>query len=52
MEEIVSTLNVVSFFEKVTSEVMKEEQQNDLILKLVYQQVTAGEKPKTSAIAK
>ena len=31
---------------------MKEEQQKDLILKLVYKQVTAGEKLKTSAIAK
>ena len=31
---------------------MKEEQQKDLILKLVYKQVTAGEKLKTSAIDK
>ena len=31
---------------------MKEEQQRDLILKLVYKQVTDGEKLKTSAIAK
>ena len=31
---------------------MKEEQQKDLILELIYKQVTAGEKPKTSAIAK
>ena len=31
---------------------MKEEQQKDLILKLIYKQVTAGEKPKTSAITK
>ena len=31
---------------------MKEEQQKDTILGLVYKQVTAGKKPKTSAIAK
>ena len=31
---------------------MKEEQQKDLILGLVYKYVTAGNKPKTSAIAK
>ena len=31
---------------------MKEEQQKDPILRLVYKYVTAGEKPKTSAIAK
>ena len=31
---------------------MSEEQQKDPTLKLVYQLVTAGEKPKTSAIAK
>ena len=31
---------------------MKEEQQKDPILRLVYKHVTAGEKPKTSAIAK
>ena len=31
---------------------MKEEQQKDQILKLIYKQVTAGEKPKTSAIVK
>ena len=29
-----------------------EEQQKDPILELVYQQVTAGAKPKTSAMAK
>ena len=31
---------------------MKEEQQKDLTLKLVYEQVIADEKPKTSGIAK
>ena len=31
---------------------MAEEQQKDPTLELVYQLVTAGEKPKTSAIAK
>ena len=31
---------------------MTEEHQKDHILKLVYQWVTAGEKPKTSALAK
>ena len=51
-DEIVSTLNAVSIFEQVTPEKMEEEQQKDPTLKLVYQLVTAGEKPKTSAIAK
>ena len=51
-EEVVSTVNVVSIFLKVTPEEMKEEQQKDPILKLVYKQVTAGEKHKTSTIAK
>ena len=51
-EEIVSTVNAVSIFRKVTPEEMKEEQQKDPILKLVYKQVTAGEKLKTSAITK
>ena len=50
-EEIVSTVNAVSIFGKVTPEEM-EEQQKDPILKLVYKQVTAGEKLKTSAITK
>ena len=31
---------------------MKQEQQKDPILELVYKQVTAGKKPKTSAITK
>ena len=43
-EEIVSSVDAVSVFGKVTPEEMKEEQQKDLILKLVYKQVTAGEK--------
>ena len=51
-EEIVSIMNAVSLFGKVTPEEMKEEHQKDLILKLVYKQVTAGKKLKTSAIAK
>ena len=51
-EEIVSVVDAVSIFGKVTPEEMKEEQQKDLILKLVYKQVTAGKKFKTSAIAK
>ena len=45
-------VDAVSVFGKVTPEEMKGEQQKDLILELVYKQVTAGEKPKTSAIAK
>ena len=52
IDEIVSEVDAVSIFGKVTPEEMKEEQQKDLILKLVYKQVTAGEKLKTSAIAK
>ena len=40
------------FFGKISPEKMKEEQQNDSILRLVYKQVTASEKPNTSAIAK
>ena len=50
--EIVSDINAVSTFEHVTPEQMAEEQQKDPTLELVYQLVTAGEKPKTSAIAK
>ena len=45
-------MNAVSVFGKVSPEEMKEEQQKDPILGLVYKQVTAGKKPKTSAIAK
>ena len=49
---IVSSLNAVSTFEHVTPKQMAEEQQKDPTLGLVYQTVTAGEKPKTSAMAK
>ena len=51
-DKIVSSLNAVSTFEHVTPNQMAVEQQKDPTLKLVYQLVTAGEKPKTSAIAK
>ena len=51
-DEIVSNINAVSTFEHVTPKQMSEEQQKDPTLKLVYELVTAGEKPKTSAIAK
>ena len=40
------------FLAKVSPEEMKEEQQKDPILGLVYKQVTASKKPKTSAITK
>ena len=52
LKEIVSEVNAVSMFGKVSPEEMKEEQQKDLILGLVYKYVTAGKKPKTSAITK
>ena len=52
LKEIISKVNAVSVFGKVSLEEMKEEQQKDLILVLVYKQVTAGKKPKTLAIAK
>ena len=52
MKEIVSEVDVFSIFGKVSPEKMKEEQQKDPILELIYKQVTAGEKPKTSAITK
>ena len=52
INEIVSGIDAVSIFGKVSPEEMKEEQQKDPILKLVHKQVTAGEKPKTSAITK
>ena len=48
-DEIVSNLNVVSILEHVTPEKMAEEKQKDPTLKLVYQLVKAGEKPKTLA---
>ena len=50
--KIVSSLNAVSTFEHVIPKQMVEEQQKDPTLELVYQLVTAGEKPKTWAIAK
>ena len=50
--KIVSSLNAVSTFKHVTPKQMAEEQQKDPTLELVYILVTAGEKPKTSAIAK
>ena len=49
--KIVSSLNTVSTFEHITPKQMAEEQQKVPTLKLVYQLVTAGEKPKTLAIA-
>ena len=52
IDKIVSIVDAVSIFGKVTPEEMKEEQQKDPILELVYKQVTAGEKLKTCAIAK
>ena len=51
-DKIVSSLNAVSTFEHVTPNQMSEEQHKDPTLELVYQLVTAGEKPKTLAIAK
>ena len=50
--KIVSSLNAISTFEHGTPKQVAEEQQKDPTLELVYQLVTAGEKPKTSAIAK
>ena len=50
--KIVSVVDAVSIFGKVTPEEMKEEQQKDPILELVYKQFTAGEKLETSTIAK
>ena len=52
IDEIVSEVDAVSIFGKVRPEEMNEEQQKDPILKLVYKQVTAGEKLKTSASTK
>ena len=52
IDKIVSIVDAVSIFGKVTPEEMKEEQQKDLILELVYKQVTVGEKLKTYAITK
>ena len=52
IKEIVSKVNAVSLFGKVSPEEMKKEQQKDPILGLVYKQVTASEKPKKSVITK
>ena len=52
IHKIVSEVDAVSVFGKVTPEEMKEEQQKDLILKLIYKQVTLGKNLKTSAITK
>ena len=52
IDKIVSVVDAVSIFGKITPEEKMDEQQKDLILKLVYKQVTAGKKLKTSAIAK
>ena len=52
LKEVVSKVNAVSVFGNVSPEDMKEEQQKDPILRLVYKYVTAGKKPKTSAITK
>ena len=51
-DEIQGMLNSMSVLNQVTPEDMAEEQKRDPILGLVYQYVTAGEKLKTSAIAK
>ena len=52
LKEIVCKVNAVSVFGKVSPEEMKEEQQKDPILGLVYKHVTASKKPKTLAITK
>ena len=52
LKEVISEINAVSVFGNISPEDMKEEQQKDPILGLVYKYVTASEKPKTSAIAK
>ena len=52
INEIVSGIDAVSIFGKVSPEEMKEEQQKDPILELVYKQVTVARKPETSPIAK
>ena len=51
-DKIICSLNAVSTFEHIAPKQMAEEQQKDPTLELVYQLVTAGENPKTSAIAK
>ena len=50
--KIFSSLNAVSTFEHVTPEQMAKEQQKGPTLELIYQLVTAGEKPKSLATAK
>ena len=52
LKEVVSEVNAISVFGKISPQEMKEEQQKDPILGLVYKCVTASEKPKTSTIAK
>ena len=52
LQEIVSEVNAVSIFGKASPVEMKEEQQKDPILRLVYKYVTAGKKLKTLAITK
>ena len=52
LKEIVSEVNALSIFGKVSQDEMKEEQHKDPILGLVYKYVTADKKPKTLAIAK
>ena len=51
-DKIVSTLIAVSLFEKVTPKKLWRNIRNTQYSKLVYQHITAGEKPKPSAIAK
>ena len=46
IKEIVSEVDTVCIFGKVSPEKMKEEQQKDPILELIYIQVTADKKPK------
>ena len=42
LKEVVSKINAVSIFGNISPEDMKEEQQKDLILGLVYKYVTAS----------
>ena len=52
LKEVASEVNAVSVFGNVSPEDRKEEPQKDPILGLVHKYVTAGEKLRTSAIAK
>ena len=52
IEEKVSEVDAVSVFDTVSPKEMKEVQQKDPILRLIYKQVTADKKLKTSAITK